>query len=150
MASVRTDRISVRHLTQIEIPDMVAVWKAAGLDYKPRGRDSLKNLRRQRQTDHTFFLGAFSNGRMIGACLVSDDGRRGWINRLAVRPEARRKGVGTLLVTESERILRTKGFRLHCTHIAKDNKTSVLLFEKLGYHAEKEILYFTKRERESY
>lgn len=150
MASMTKDGISIRRLSESEIPEMIAVWKAARLEHRPKGRDSLRNLKRQRKMHPRYFLGAFSGSRLIGVCLISEDGRRGWINRLAVRPEAQREGVGSLLVTESERILRREGLKLHCTHVARENKVSIALFEKLGYHVEKDILYVTKRDRESY
>lgn len=81
---------------------------------------------------------------------MTDDGRKGYINRLAVLPEERRKGLASLLVDRSETILRRKGFRLLCTHIETANKKSMALFKKLGYHVEKEIAYITKRDDKSY
>jgi ribosomal protein S18 acetylase RimI-like enzyme len=142
--------ITVRPLKESELDSMRRTWKAAGLPYRPKGRDSIKNLRKQWRSTPGYFLGAFVDGRLIGVSLLTDDGRKGWINRLAVHPGARGRGVATLLVSESEKILRRKGFRLLCTLIEDGNEGSVALFEKLGYHVEKEILYFTKRERESY
>jgi len=142
--------VSIRSLKESELDEMRRVWKAAGLPYRPRGRDSLKNLEKQRRSNPSYFLGAFRGGRLIGVSLVTDDGRKGWINRLAVHPHAQRKGVATLLVRESETILRRKGLWLLCTHIEAGNEVSFALFEKLGYKVEREILYLTKRDRESY
>ena len=150
MAAGECKGVSIRPLKECELDEMRKVWKAAGLPYRPRGRDSLKNLEKQRKRDPSYFLGAFKDGRLIGVSLVTDDGRKGWINRLAVHPDARRKGVATLLVSRSEMILRRKGMRLLCTHIEAGNEVSFALFEKLGYEVEREILYLTKRDRESY
>jgi hypothetical protein len=31
-----------------------------------------------------FFIGAFENGKLIGAVTANSDGQKGWINRLAL------------------------------------------------------------------
>jgi GNAT superfamily N-acetyltransferase len=129
---------------------MRRLWKAAGLPYKPRGRDSLRSLEKQRRRVPGYFLGAFKDCELIGVSLVTDDGRKGWINRLAVLPGAQRKGVASLLVNESEAILRRRGMRLLCAHIEAWNEGSITFFKKVGYHVENEILYLTKRDEESY
>jgi ribosomal protein S18 acetylase RimI-like enzyme len=146
MASARREKVSIRPLREGELDTMRRVWKAAGLSYRPRGRDSLRNLARQRRNAPGYFLGAFRNGRLIGVSLVTDDGRKGWINRLAVVPEEQRKGVASLLVDRSEAVLRRKGLQLLCAHIEIQNAVSVAFFEKLGYNVEREILYLTKRD----
>ncbi len=150
MAAAKRKDVLVRPLKESELDAMRKMWKAAGLPYRPRGRDSLRNLEKQRRSAPGYFLGAFRDGRLIGVSLVTDDGRKGWINRLSVLPGEQRKGVATLLVSESEAILRRKGILLLCTHIELGNDGSFALFEKLGYHVEKEILYLTKRDDESY
>jgi len=150
MATAKRKGVSIRPLKEGELDAMRKVWKAAGLPYRSKGRDSLKNLEKQRRRAPGYFLGAFKDGRLIGVSLVTDDGRKGWINRLAVHPDSQRKGVATLLVSESETILRRRGMRLLCTHIEDGREESFALFKKLGYHVENEILYLTKRDRESY
>jgi len=150
MAAAKRNNVSIRPIGEGELGAMRGVWKAAGLPYRPKGRDSLKNLEKQRRSCPGYFLGAFKDGRLIGVSLVTDDGRKGWINRLAVHPDAQRKGIATLLISESETILRRRGMRLLCTHIEVGTDGSFALFKKLGYHVEKDILYLTKRDNESY
>jgi N-acetylglutamate synthase len=150
MAIARCKEVSIRPLKEGELDAMRKMWRAAGLPYRPKGRDSLQNLEKQRRSAPGYFLGAFKGGRLIGVSLVTDDGRKGWINRLAVRPDEQRKGVATLLVSESETILRRKGIRLLCTHIELGHDGSFALFKKLGYRVENEIVYLTKRDNESY
>jgi len=150
MAAKRVTDVSIRPLKEGELDTMRKLWKATGLPYKPKGRDSLRNLEKQRKIAPSYFLGAFKDGRLIGVSLVTDDGRKGWINRLAVHPDAQRKGVATLLVGESEKILRRRGLHLLCAHIEDWNEISIALFKKLGYHVEKEIFYLTKRDKESF
>lgn len=145
MTGLRTRPLKAR-----ELEDMRRLWERAGLPFRPRGRDSLPNLRRQLREDPSCFLGAFLSGELVGVALITDDGRKGWINRLAVVPEARGMGIARRLIVDSEDILRARGRRLFCVQIESYNKDSMRLFEKAGYRREDDIIYFTKRELRSY
>jgi ribosomal protein S18 acetylase RimI-like enzyme len=129
-----------------ELASLRALWTESGLPSRPKGRDSLANLRRQRLRDPELFVGAFIDQKLVGAVIASDDGRKGWINRLAVAPDARRRGIGTLLIRHCEDILRSRGRPLFCALIEAYNHESMRLFEHAGYIKEKDIFYYTKRE----
>ena len=141
---------TLRQIKASEIPILTRLWIDSGLPYRPKGRDSLANLRRQRLRDPELFVGAFIGRQMVGAVIASDDGRKGWINRLAVTPGARGKGIGGLLIRHCEEILRKRGRLLFCVHIESYNKESMLVFEHHGYRKEEEIFYYTKRLRNEY
>jgi ribosomal protein S18 acetylase RimI-like enzyme len=149
MSKVNT-LVAVRPLKKRELESMVKIWALSGLPCRPRGRDSLRALETQRKASPELFIGAFERGALVGVALVSDDGRKGWINRLAVIPEAQAKGIARRLILESEKALRARGRRLFCVQIEGYNKASMKLFERAGYKKEDDILYFTKREVKSY
>ncbi len=142
--------VVVRPLRESELASMVRVWASSGLPSRPRGRDNIKTLKRLRRADPELFIGAFQRGDLVGVALVTDDGRKGWINRIAVVPEARARGIARRLILESEKILRARGRRLFCAQIEGYNKASMELFEEAGYKREEDIFYFTKREVKSY
>jgi len=93
-----------------------------------------------------FFLGAYEDDRLVGVVVATSDGRKGWINRLAVHPNFRRKGVAEALIKESEKTLRKYGLRIFCALIEDYNKSSMRLFKKCGYKEHRDIVYFSKRE----
>jgi ribosomal protein S18 acetylase RimI-like enzyme len=93
-------------------------------------------------------LGAFEGKEMIGMIIGTDDGRKGWINRLAVDPKYRRKGVAMELVRILEGALKKRGRKIICTLIEDWNETSLALFEKVGYIKHEDIFYLSKREGE--
>ncbi len=147
----KVDRfVVIRPLKESELETMVKVWTLSGLPCRPRGRDSLRSLKAQRRACPELFIGAFEHGSLVGVALLSDDGRKGWINRLAVVPEAQGKGIARSLILNSEKALRARGRRLFCVQIESYNKASMKLFEKAGYKREDDIFYFTKREVKSY
>jgi ribosomal protein S18 acetylase RimI-like enzyme len=138
--------MEIRKLTIDQYEELVNLWRRAGLPFKPKGRDSKEAIARQMNANPEFFLGAFENGRLVGAVIVSSDGRKGWINRLAVDPDFRRRGVASTLVAEAERVLRKHGVRIFCALIEAENEASRRLFKKCGYLEHRDIIYFSKRE----
>jgi len=141
--------LQIRPLREGELHAMMRVWESAGLLYRPTGRDSLERLKEQRKACPDLFLGAFVNERLVGVAIASDDGRKGWINRLAVLPEARRHGIGTAMVEECERALRARGRGVFSILIEGENQASENLFLGMGYKLEEDIKYYAKRDSQS-
>ena len=77
---------------------------------------------------------------------MSSDSRKGWINRLAVHPDYRRRGIAVDLIDECENVIRKRGLKLFCALIEESNRSSIRLFKKLGYVEYRDIIYFCKRE----
>jgi len=78
--------------------------------------------------------------------VVSCDLRKGWLNRLAVDPGHRHRGVAKDLIAEVEKALRKRGIRIFCALIEEYNTASKELFKRCGYVEHRDIIYFSKRE----
>jgi ribosomal protein S18 acetylase RimI-like enzyme len=141
--------MKIHPLTLKDYDAIINLWKAAGLPFKPRGRDSKEAIARQMQENPDFFLGVFDeNEQLIGVAILSCDGRKGWINRLAVHPKYQRRGIAKRLITEGEKTLRKRGVQIFCALIEDYNEISKSLFRKCGYVEHKDIIYFSKRDNE--
>ena len=127
---------------------MLRLWKKAGLTSRPSGRDSRQSIEEQMAAAPDLFIGAYEDRRLIGVVVASSDGRKGWINRLAVHPDFRRRGIATALVAEAENALRKRGTHIFAALIMESNVASKQLFRELGYKELKEVSYFSKRDRE--
>jgi ribosomal protein S18 acetylase RimI-like enzyme len=124
---------------------ITALWKHSGLPFKPLGRDCRSAVKAQMAANPDFFLGAFEGNRLVGVVFATSDGRKGWINRLAVYPDFRRLGVAEKLIAEAEHALRKHGLRMFCALIDDDNESSKQLFKKCGYEEHRNIVYFRKK-----
>jgi len=140
--------MKTRSLTISDYDQIVALWKRSELPFRPSGRDRKDAVQAQMRADPDFFLGAYEGDRLVGVVVLTSDGRKGWINRLAVDPNFRRKGVAKTLIKESEKILRKHGLRIFCALIEDYNKSSMQLFKKCGYKEHRDIVYFSKRDSE--
>ena len=137
---------ALRKLTAADYDSVLAVWQRAGLpSLRPDGRDSRAAFARQLSVGQVV-LGLEESGRLIGCVAVTHDARKGWINRLAVEPDHRRKGHGLRLVRAAEDVLREQGLAVHAALIEDWNEASLALFQKAGYAVHRDILYVSRRD----
>ncbi|MCP4220609.1 MAG: GNAT family N-acetyltransferase [bacterium] len=93
----------------------------------------------------TTFLVVEKERQLIATVLITHDGRRGWINRLAVAKDFQHKGIARKLLEDAENILNQQGLGLFSCLIEADNPYSMAFFHKAGYIEHTDIVYFTKR-----
>jgi GNAT superfamily N-acetyltransferase len=135
----------VRPLTIEDYDRMIALWERAELSYRPKGRDAKEEIDTQLKRDDLRVLGMFDGEKLIGTILCSSDGRRGWINRLAVDPDYRKQGLSQRLIEDSEVFLRSLGLKVIAALIEDYNEPSIAAFKKAGYLYGQDIMYLSKR-----
>ena len=138
--------ITLRHLTLDDHDAILALWQRAGLSSRPQGRDSREAFGAQLASG-ALALGFEDGGKLVACVVVTDDTRKGWINRLAVDPDFRRQGLAAQLIKEAEQALRGKGIHVFAALIHSDNAPSQNLFQHEGYKP-LDIVYVTKRDDE--
>ncbi len=125
---------------------VVSLWKRSRLPYKPAGRDARERIARELEGAGAVFLVAEHGGQVVGTVFATHDGRKGWINRLAVMPASRRQGVAARLVKEAEHRLAEAGIQIVACLIEDGNADSKEFFQSIGYQRFDEISYFTKKQ----
>ena len=128
-----TITLHIRHLRLTDYDAMIRLFRVCGLKPRTRGRESRSAIAAQLRTARNRYLGAFEGTRLVGTVLGTHDGRKGWINRLAVHPEYRRRQVASRLVRLCERGLREQGIQIFAALIDPDNSASEAVFRGLGY-----------------
>ena len=137
--------VGIREYRTGDYESVLALWAEAGLPFKSEGRDRRKIVDSQVRQPNVIFLVAESEGRLVGTVLATHDGRKGWINRLAVDPAHRRRGIGSRLVREAETRLEALDMDVLACLIEEGNDASRQTFETLGYERHPEIHYFVKK-----
>lgn len=135
----------IEQLSGSDYNGLIALWREAGLPSRPAGRDSREALRVQMGLSFCRFYGVRDGkGVLSGAVIANHEGRKGWINRLAVRPGARRTGIARALVRACEEWLRAEGIVLVAALVEGDNTDSQALFTACGYARDDSLVYFRK------
>ena len=127
--------------------EIVKVWREAGLSVRRSGRDARLAFVQQLSHFPDLYLKAVIDGRIVGVIFGTHDWRKGWINRLAVLPECRRRGVGAALLLAGDEAIRGHGIGIVSALIEADNRTSATFFEKMGYLADVPVIYYRKLDR---
>lgn len=140
--------IVIKQLTPADYERIIELWESAGVPARPRGRDSYKELTKQMEKNPKFFWGAEIKGELIGVIVASSDGRKGYLNRIAVQARYRGQGIAQRLTLAAEDALRQEGIKVITLLVERDNIPSIQLAHKLGYVEHPDIIYFSKRESE--
>ncbi len=126
---------------------MIGLWEKNDIPYKPEGRDRRENIKEELEEQPEYWIGAYDGEKMVGIIFGTDDGRKGWINRLAVDENYRERGIGKRLVEKLEHVFEEKGFKIWAALIEPDNPEGMEFFEHIGFE-DKNIKYYSKRESE--
>jgi N-acetylglutamate synthase len=136
--------LTIRPFAAGDYDSVVQLWNEAKLPIRPRGRDSKEQIFKQIENGTSIFLVAEIDRKIVGAALGTHDGRKGWINRLAVDYNYRRQKVARKLVAELELRFEKMGLEVTACLIEEENKVSMDFFRELGYQ-EWKGKYFSKR-----
>lgn len=136
---------AIKPLDITDYNDLISLWQACGLPHRPKGRDSRESLRREFIREETCFLGLYDDDKLIGSIIGSSDGRKGWINRLAVHPDYRGKKLAGILIKACEEFLHDLGLEVIACLVEDWNTPSLSTFKNAGYDITNEILYCSKR-----
>ncbi len=124
---------------------LITLWNDAQLPFKPTGRDKRDKIECELKQENAIFLVVEINGKLVGSVFGTHDGRKGWINRLAVSPEFQRKNIAKKLIAEVEDRFSELGIDIIACLVEDWNTKSLQVFEKLGYKKHSDMVYFSKR-----
>ena len=136
--------MQIRIMTLNDYDNVYALWDAAAgvgvNDFDDSKRGIAKYLVRN---PRTCFV-AEKGGRVVGAVLGGNDGRRGTICHLAVSEHEKRQGIGTALVNAAVDALRDEGIRKIWLVVMGDNAQASKFWEKQGFALRTDLDYRDK------
>jgi len=124
--------------------EIIKLWKntvGVGLSGKDDSKKSIKKY--LEKNPNTCFV-AKTDGKIIGTIMAGNDGRRGIIYHLMVKPEYRKTGIGEKLLKKAENGLKKEGIRKILILVFKNNKTGNIFWGNNGYLIRKDLNYRTK------
>ncbi len=113
---------------------MIALWRDCGLIVPLN--DPAQDIALCRESGHGEIFVAAQDGEVVASVMVGHDGHRGWLYYLAVRPAARRRGLGRRMVTEAESWLRRRAVPKVELMIRESNAEVAAFWRRIGYAIE--------------
>jgi ribosomal protein S18 acetylase RimI-like enzyme len=123
--------IIIREFHLSDYDSVLKLWDEAGLTFRPQGRDSRQRIGKELRQGHSIFLVAEAKDNIVGTLLGTQDGRKGWLNRLAVAKGFRKQGLARQLVTEVESRFDKLSLDVIACLIEGENTTSMEVFTQL-------------------
>ena len=138
IAASRT--LTIRPMQITDYAALYELWVACGnglnnLDDSEEG--VAKYLRRNPNTSFV----AEENGKVVGAVLAGHDGRRGFIQHMAVDAARRRRGIGSKLVTVCLDAMKQEGIHKVALVAFKRNQTGNAFWEQQGFTVREDLNY---------
>jgi uncharacterized protein len=138
---VTAQLLRVRRAIIQDGPALVGLWQAAGLEVRPH--EVAAELASVLRRDPDIVLAAEDEQGLAASVFGAYDGRRGWVNRLATRPDCRRQGLARRLMALLEQALSSKGCRKVNLLIEPDNDSVVSFYRAIGYQRD-ELIFMEK------
>jgi N-acetylglutamate synthase len=136
------EHVCIREMVISDYDDVMNLWSASeGMSI--READSKENI--ERYLNHNIGLSyiALAYNQLIGAVLAGTDGRRGYVQHLAVNKEYRFKGIGKSLLNRVIESLNKQGVLKTHLFVHGDNMNAQKFYEHNGWFPRNEIKMFS-------
>ncbi len=134
--------VVLRSYRSADHAEVCALWETCDLHGGPS--DTAEALERKLRVGYGAFLIAEAEGRIVGTAMGNVDRATAWVNRVAVHPDYRRRGLARRLMRELEHALVALGARYMNLLTHERNEAAQALYASLGYTAWPQILYMNK------
>ena len=124
--------IEIGHFSPTDYDEVMVLWShTEGLTL--RDADSREAIARYLARNPGLSFVAREDGRLVGAVLAGTDGRRGYLQHLAVAPSHRGRGLGRALAERSVEALRARGIAKCHLMVREENAQARAFWEHLGW-----------------
>ena len=126
--------VRIAEMTTADYGEVFALWQAAeGLGLHPDECDSRRGVARYLARNPGTCFVARDGAKLVGAVLCGNDGRRGYLNHLAVLEAYRRRGIATALVRRCTAALKQIEIPKCNLFVFAANGPAMAFWRKLGW-----------------
>jgi ribosomal protein S18 acetylase RimI-like enzyme len=125
-----------------DYPQVIGLWSETEAMLL-RDADSQENIAKYLKRNPGLSFVAIQNEVVIGAILVGTDGRRGYVQHLAVHSSCRGIGVGKKLIDSTVDALANYGIAKTHLFVANENLNAQSFYEKLGWFPRDEVRMYS-------
>lgn len=129
--------MNIRKFQERDRDSLVSLWQRVFPDDPPHN-DPAQVISAKLKVDDLVFVSE-QDHQIVGACMAGYDGHRGWLYAVAVLPEQRRNGTGTLLVQAALEELKRLGCIKVNLQIRPTNTSVAAFYKSLGFSVEERL-----------
>ncbi len=118
--------------------EVIELWRIV-FPNAPAHNDPGNDIRSKLKIQPELFYVAIADGHLVGTAMSGFDGHRGWVYYVAVHPDFRRQGIGSVLMKKAEKSLLEIGCPKVNIQIRASNAEVQSFYESLGYSVEDRI-----------
>ncbi|EOV0048475.1 GNAT family N-acetyltransferase, partial [Vibrio vulnificus] len=130
--------VEIREMNIADYDDVIKLWgQTEGMSL--RDTDSKESINNYLIRNPNLSFVAVSGNEIVGAVLVGTDGRRGYLQHLAVSTNFRGKNLGRDLVSQAISALADVGVPKTHLFVYNENVNAQQFYEKLGWFPRDEV-----------
>lgn len=123
--------ISIRDFDKHDFDGLTELWGLTNLGNPQRG-DNLDIILQSISMGGKMLVAVNAYDKVIGTSWMTFDGRRIHLHHFGVHPDYQRKGIGKLLVKESLRFVKQKGYQVKL-EVHQSNIAAINLYKQFGF-----------------
>ena len=132
----------IREMVAADYSSVMSIWQQSeGMTL--REVDSEVNIAAYLARNEGLSFVAVEAGELVGAVLAGTDGRRGYLQHLAVLPEFRKQGLGRMLTEHVVAALKRIGIEKTHLFVHTSNLEAQDFYQNLGWGARDEVRMFS-------
>ncbi|EGQ7941043.1 GNAT family N-acetyltransferase [Vibrio vulnificus] len=134
--------VEIREMNIADYDDVIKLWgQTEGMSL--RDADSKESINNYLIRNPNLSFVAVSGNEIVGAVLVGTDGRRGYLQHLAVSTNFRGKNLGRDLVSQAISALADVGVPKTHLFVYNENVNAQQFYEKLGWFPRDEVRMYS-------
>lgn len=134
--------VTIREMHIEDYGAVIALWGVTeGMSI--RDADSKESIGRYLLRNPGLSFVVETEHKIVGAVLVGTDGRRGYLQHLAVLPECRGQNLGRALVDQAINALAREGIAKTHLFVYGDNHNAQHFYEKMGWVGRDELRVYS-------
>ncbi len=134
--------ITIREMDISDYQAVMSLW-AETENLSLRDADSRENIQAYLERNKGLSFVAIDESILVGSVLVGTDGRRGYLQHLAVSEVCRGQGIGQTLIHEATKALAAIGISKTHLFVLNENQNAQSFYEKLGWFPRDEVRMFS-------
>lgn len=126
--------MTIRPFEITDTESVIVLWRECGLVVP--WNDPQRDIERKMQMQPELFFVGEIEGHVVATLMAGYEGHRGWLNYVAVAPDAQRQGLGRQIVEHAIEQLRKRGCPKINLQVRTSNAEAIAFYEFLGFQVD--------------